>query len=79
MSWRLPLTLTLTLTLPLPLTLTLPLPLTRYDNYVSELEKAYMAPDDDAPSADDPPAPDDSDEPPAPDDSWREVRDRRKP
>ena len=70
------LTLTLTLTLPLTLTLTLTLTLSRYDNYVSELEKAYMAPDDDAPSPDDPPGPD---EPPAPDDSWREVRDRRKP
>jgi hypothetical protein len=42
---------------------------TRYNNYVNELEKAYMA-------TDDTPSPDD---PTPPDEAWREVRDRRRP
>ena len=41
----------------------------RSNNYVNELEKAYMA-------TDDTPSPDD---PTPPDEAWREVRDRRRP
>ena len=79
-------TLTLTLTLTVTLTLTLTLSLTRrgtatrYENYVNELEKAYMAPDesgDEGAPPDEPSAPEDP--PPPGQEAWREIRDRRRP